>query len=116
HGIDRIMLALQEQGAKIDVKETTLVAVIPVNEKLNAEALKIAEMLRAQKIPVELEVMGRKVSKALDDADRRGASHAIIVGEKELKEGAVVLRDMRKKEQTIIKIRDLIETIQHLKV
>ncbi|MEM2463910.1 MAG: histidine--tRNA ligase [Candidatus Bathyarchaeia archaeon] len=107
HGIDRIMLALQEQKVKTCMKETQPVMVIPVSESLNAEALRIAETLRMENIPVELEVMGRKVSKALEDADRRGINHVIIIGEKELKEDAVVLRNMQKKEQTTIKIREL---------
>jgi len=112
HGIDRMMLALQEQKAKVNLKETQPVIVIPVSGNLNAEALKIAEMLRAENVPVELEVMRRKVSKALEDADRKGASHVVIVGEKELKEGAVVLKDMLKKEQTTVKIGELAKTLK----
>jgi len=112
HGIDRMMLALQEQKAEINVEETRPVMIIPVSENLNSETLKIAEILRAENIPVELEVMGRKVSKALEDADRRGISHVVIVGEKELKEGAVVLRNMRKKEQTTVKIGELAKTLK----
>ena len=112
HGIDRMMLALQEQKAEINVEETRPVMIIPVSENLNSETLKIAEILRAENIPVELEVMGRKVSRALEDADRRGISHVVIVGEKELKEGAVVLRNMRKKEQTTVKIGELAKTLK----
>jgi histidyl-tRNA synthetase len=107
-----MMLALQEQKAEINVEETRPVMIIPVSENLNSETLKIAEILRAENIPVELEVMGRKVSKALEDADRRGISHVVIVGEKELKEGAVVLRNMRKKEQTTVKIGELAKTLK----
>jgi histidyl-tRNA synthetase len=112
HGIDRIMLALQEQKAKVDLKEIQPVIVIPASGNLNAEALKIAEMLRAENIPVELEVMRRKVSKALEDADRRGASHVVIVGGKELKEGSVVLKDMQKKEQKVVKIDELAQKLK----
>jgi len=112
HGIDRIMLALQEQKVEINMEETRPTMIIPVNENLNAEALRIAEMLRAENIPAEVEVMRRKVSKALEDADRKRASHVVIVGEKELKEGAVVLRDMQKKEQTTVKIDELAKTLK----
>lgn len=112
HGIDRIMLALQEQKAKINAKKERAVMVIPVNENLNAEVLKIAEMLRMENIPVEVEVMRRRVSKALEDADRRGISHVVIVGERELKDGAVVLRDMQKKEQAKVKIGELAKTLK----
>lgn len=113
HGIDRMMLALQEQKTSLNAGEEETVMVIPVNESLNREALRISEMLRAEGIPVETEVMGRKVSKALEDADRRGISHAIIVGEKELKDEAVVLRDMQNKKQSIVKIERLVDALGH---
>ena len=112
HGIDRIMLAMQEQKAKINAKKERAVMVIPVSENLNKEAIKIAEMLRAESIPVEVEVMRRKVSKALEDADRRGISHVIIIGEKELKDETVVLRNMQKKEQATVKIGELATKLQ----
>jgi histidyl-tRNA synthetase len=68
-------------------------------------------MLRDASIPTEVEVMGRKITKALEDADRRQIKYAIIVGEKELKEEAVVLRDLTKREQKTVKIRKIIEEI-----
>ena len=68
-------------------------------------------MLRGEDIPVEVEVMGRKVTKALEDADRRKMNYAIIVGERELKEGAVVLRDLTKREQNVVKIDKIVKSI-----
>jgi len=112
HGIDRIMLAMQEQKTTLAVEEEKKVMVIPVNESLNNEALRISEMLRSEGIAVETEVMRRKVTKALEDADRRGISHVIIVGERELNEGAVVLRDMQRKEQAVVKIEELANEIK----
>jgi histidyl-tRNA synthetase len=69
-------------------------------------------MLRDADIPVEVEVMGRKVTKALEDADRRKINYAVIVGERELKEGAVVIRNLTKREQNTVKIEKIIETIK----
>ncbi|MEM3565677.1 MAG: histidine--tRNA ligase [Candidatus Bathyarchaeia archaeon] len=112
HGIDRIMLAMQEQKISPPIEEGKRVMLIPVNENLNDEALRISEMLRKNGIAVETEVMGRKVTKALEDADRRGISHVIIVGERELSEGAVVLRDMQRKEQSKVKIEELVSKIK----
>ncbi|MEM2459514.1 MAG: HisS family protein, partial [Candidatus Bathyarchaeia archaeon] len=112
HGIDRIMLAMQEQQVPIDLCEDEKVVVIPVSEALRIEALRISEMLRANNISVEVEVMGRKVSRALEDADRRGCTYAIIVGEQELREGKVVLRDMHKRSQQAVKIGDLVQVIR----
>jgi histidyl-tRNA synthetase len=112
HGIDRIMLAMQEQKITLAAEEEKKVMIIPVNESLNNEALRISEMLRSEGITVETEVMRRKVAKALEDADRRGISHVIIVGERELSQGAVVLRDMQRKEQTVVRIEELANKIR----
>ena len=87
------------------------VAVIPVNEAVKGEALKISQMLREAGVSVELEVMGRKMNKALEDADRRKMDYAVIVGERELKQSAVMLRDLAKREQTVVEISKLANTV-----
>lgn len=112
HGLDRIMLAKQKQKTALKMKKEKTVAVIPITEELKGEALRISRMLRDAEIPVELEVMGRKVAKALEDADRRKLGYAIIVGERELKERAVVVKNLRKREQKTVKIENLTEGIK----
>jgi histidyl-tRNA synthetase len=110
HGIDRIMMAMQRQKT-LKVGEENRVMVIPVKSELKGEALKISRMLRDAGMPVEVEVMGRKVTKALEDADRRKIKYAIIVGERELKEGAVVIRNLTKREQKTVEIERIAEAI-----
>jgi len=68
-------------------------------------------MLRGAELSVEVEVMGRTVSKTLSDADKRGVAYAIIVGPEELKEEKVVLRDMKKREQRVVEIKNLCNEI-----
>ncbi len=111
-GLDRIMLAMQKQKTLLKTDEEKRVIVIPIKEVLKGEALKISRMLRDGDIPVEVEVMGRKVTKALEDADRRKLDYAIIVGERELKEGTVVVRNLKRREQTTVKIERIAEMIK----
>jgi histidyl-tRNA synthetase len=116
HGVDRIMLALQEQKAAHktigEAREEETVLVIPTNEKLRSEALRISQMLRDAGVPAEFEVMGRKMAKALEDADRRKMGYALIIGERELKEGTVVLRNLARRAQSTVKIEDIAETLK----
>ena len=86
--------------------------VIPVKQELKVEALKLAQFLREAGVSVEFEVMGRKMAKALEDADKRKVDYAVIVGERELKEGTVVLRDLAKREQITVEIAKLPEKIK----
>jgi len=112
HGIDRVALALQTQKATLAGKVGKRVLVLAVNDSLKVEALKIAQTLRNLDVIVEFEIMGRKMGKALEDADKRQADFAVIVGERELKEGAVVLRNLAKREQTIVSVKELVEKIK----
>ncbi|MDH5596049.1 MAG: histidine--tRNA ligase family protein, partial [Candidatus Bathyarchaeota archaeon] len=112
HGIDRITLAMQKQRTLLRTEQERKVMVIPIKESLKGEALKISRTLRDDGIPVEVEVMGRKVTKALEDADRRKIDYAVIVGERELKEGAVVIRNLKRREQKTVEIERIREAIK----
>jgi len=116
HGVDRMMLAVQQQRTPQKVLQETererTVLVIPIKQELRGEALRISQILRNVGIPVELEVMGRKMTKALEDADRRKMSYAVIIGEKELKEKAVVVRNLGKRAQSTVKIEDVAKAVE----
>jgi len=112
HGLDRIALAMQTQKIVLAAWQGIRVVVIPVQESMRGEAIRIAHRLRDAGVMVEFEVMGRKMGKALEDADRRKMDYAVIVGEREMDEDSVVLRDLAKHEQATIKIRKLLERIR----
>ena len=112
HGIDRVAIALQTQKTAFTRKADKKAAVISINETLRSEALRIAQSLRCAGITVEFEVMGRKMTKALEDADKRKIDFAVIVGERELKEGAVVLKNLANRQQTTVAIEKLVEKIK----
>ena len=110
-GIDRLALAVKKQKGSPKISERKRIVIIPIGEKLRVRVLELSLVLRRVGIPVEVEVMGRTVSKALQDANRKGVTHAVIVGAEELKEDKVVLREMKKREQRTVKIRNLSQEI-----
>ena len=112
HGLDRIALAMQTQSTILQKSQKKRVAVISIKEEQKSEALKIAQMLRNSGISVEFEIMGRKMAKALEDADKRKVDYAVIVGERELKEGKVIVKDLYKREQAEVAISILADKIK----
>jgi histidyl-tRNA synthetase len=110
-GIDRIVLALKKQRVSPKTGKEKSVVVISVKDESMGKALELSDMLRKSGLAVEVAVMGRSVSRALADADRRGVAYAVIVGPKELEEKKVVLKDMNKGEQTTVPISSLTEAI-----
>jgi histidyl-tRNA synthetase len=111
-GLDRLSLALQKQGSTIAVSEKSRILIVAVDSQMSGEAFKVSSMLRKSGVTVELETMGRSVSKALSDADRRGITHAVIVGPQEVKENKVVLRFMRDRTQKTVPLESLLKIIR----
>jgi len=103
-GPDRMSLALEKQGTIPSISGDERIMVIPVDGKLVGEAFRISLILRKEGLCTEIETMGRSVSNALSDASRRGITYVVIVGPSELKEGKVVLRNMKREEQKIVTI------------
>ena len=103
--------SLNKQKVPTKTGKERSVVVISVKNESKAKTLELSAMLRKAGLPVEVEVMGRAVSRALADADRRGVAYAVIVGPEELKEEKVVLREMKKREQRTVEISNLTEEI-----
>jgi len=110
-GIDRIVLALKKQKVSAKTAKERSVVVISIKNESMAKALELSDILRKSGLPVEVAVMGRSISRALADADRRGIAYAVIVGPEELKEEKVVLREMKKSEQRTVPISNLTQEI-----
>jgi histidyl-tRNA synthetase len=105
YGFDRIMMNIDD----LDVEEEGIL-IIPVkkDKELIKKSLIIADKLRKAGKIAELEIMGRKLRKALDYANSRGFKKVVIVGEKELNEGKVTLKDMVTGEQKLVDIDELL--------
>ena len=80
----------------------------------NITALKIANELRQKDIKVEIEMNNLKLKKALNSANEAQIPLVIILGENELKENKLIIKDMRNNFQIIDDIDNFIDTIQEL--
>jgi len=111
-GVDRVTLILEEKGAFADLALGAKVYVAPVNEKVIDVAIKIAQKLRAENIPTIVDMMGRRLGKQFEFADKKGIPKVIVVGERELAEDVVTVRDMNSGEQIKVKLDELTSYLQ----
>lgn len=80
--------------------------IAPVNENLLPKAMELAAQLRGKK-SVDIDLMGRKLAKQLDYASSIGAKKVIILGDKDLAEGNVTVRDMVSGKEEKISLKKL---------
>jgi histidyl-tRNA synthetase len=93
-GLDRVVLALAEQGAAPAVLQGPAAVVVGADPADTVTRLRVATELRAAGLSARAELMPRKLGRQLEAAAREGAHFAIIVGD-ELAQGQVQVRDLQ---------------------
>jgi histidyl-tRNA synthetase len=104
-GVTRLIMSLESKGLiPDDVVPVPIAYVTPITENEMSEANRIATILRKDGIPTVVEVMGRKLRKALDSANRLGYGFTVIVGRRDIEKGMVTVRDMKTGEEKTVPI------------
>ena len=107
-GLDAIFSILKNKN---NIKESmTDVYIIPMGN--NVKALEIAKLLRDNNINVDIEMNNKKLKKALDFANTEKVPYVIILGEDELKENKILLKDMNEKIQEKIDIQEIVNSLK----
>ncbi|WP_457601455.1 histidine--tRNA ligase [Hydrogenivirga sp.] len=100
-GVERLTLLIEAPE-----REYELYFVVPFGD-VHAYAVKVADLLRSKGRVVELSYRKGNLKKQLEFANKLGADYAVIIGENEVKEGVVSLKDMRTGEQRKVKPEEL---------
>mgnify|MGYP001313945522 CR=1 FL=1 len=82
--------------------------IFPFDNEHTGMALNIAKSLRSKGFNVDCNFGMKKIKKSLQQANESDVKFAILIFPEELSENKVVIRDMKLREQKIIKINDLI--------
>jgi len=104
-GIDRLLLLAPE----ISDKKKVFIATIG---SVQNYAIEVAQSIRQNGFPCEMEIMGRGLSKQLAYASTIGANFVIIIGEKEFQAKKIKVRDMETGEEKLLKVEDFITSLK----
>jgi histidyl-tRNA synthetase len=110
-GLDRILLALEAQGAQAAVDAAPVAVVVGVDPAATADRLRIATILRAAGIAARAELGQRKLGKQLESAAKERAHFAIILGD-ELADGQVQVRDLDAGSQKLVAVDELARELE----
>ncbi|MFF0488138.1 histidine--tRNA ligase [Nocardia sp. NPDC004068] len=93
-GVDRTILALQAEGKSAAEPARVDVFGVPLGDAAKARLVVLAAELRAAGVRVDLAYGGRGVKGAMKAADRSGAKYALVLGDRDLAEGEIGLKDL----------------------
>jgi histidyl-tRNA synthetase len=108
-GLDRLFDALSEKKER--QKTVTQVLMVPIGTFNDVS--KMAEELRNAGINAEIDLMGRGPSKNLDYANSLQIPFVAFVGEQELSEGKIKLKNMKKGDESLCSVKEVAEKIRH---
>lgn len=94
-GLERLKLALEAQGALPPARNQKKVFVAHAGELAKKKCVKLIESLRVMGFRVSESLAKESLGAQLKSADREGALLALILGQKEMYEGSVIVRDLR---------------------
>ncbi len=116
-GIERLVSVMNDDEMFNDVElEDTEIDIycLPIGEENIAYSLKLVNSLRAYGYSCEICLENKGMSQMFKKAERRKAKLALIIGENEIKNEEVVLKDLSTKVQSTVKNADLIEVLDNI--
>ena len=109
-GLDRLT---EIAGANSkDLVQTPDVFIAALGEKSRSLAFEWTCAFCLEGVKAEMEFGDKSLKSQMKQAHRLGAKHVLIVGDNEIKEGKVILRDMKTKDQVSIPIEQVIKNIK----
>lgn len=106
--IERLLLALEKQGIQLPTPSGIDCFVVVQTPEAKNVAFVLVDQLRQAGISAEQDYLDRKMKAQLKQADRLEARFTAIIGEAELANGTVVVKEMATGEQQEVKQVDLV--------
>ncbi len=113
-GIERLMISLERANLFPKSRLRAKVFIATVQENLKSEATKLAQKLRDNGVPTEIDLKGRPLGKQLEYANTTGIPYLIVVGPQELQSRKLKIKEMATRNETEVSFDNLVEKIQSL--
>ncbi|MBM9467022.1 histidine--tRNA ligase [Nakamurella leprariae] len=115
-GVDRTLLAAQAEGVTVGDPSRAQVFGVPIGAGSTPVVAVLAGRLREAGIRTDLAYGGRSLKSAMKQADASGAVVALVVGDRELAENNVVVRDLGSGEQWTVPADEVVAAVTALLV
>jgi histidyl-tRNA synthetase len=112
-GVERVLIELQEDGVQLPSSRPVQVYVASLGEPARISAFTLIERLLDGGVGAVGAVDKDGIGSQLERANKLGLPFAIIIGQKEVQEETVILRDMKSGAQEMIALKSVVKELQH---
>ncbi|MFO7872294.1 MAG: histidine--tRNA ligase [Candidatus Undinarchaeales archaeon] len=109
-GVERILEIMKDKRMFPELNKIKAL-VIPVGEKAKSYSFELTEKLREKGISSDVDLLNRGPSKLLNYANSLSIPYCILIGDNELEESKVTLKDMKSGEQEMISEEKLLKKL-----
>lgn len=106
-GMERLLTALEFEKINLIEDDHLDIYIIPMNTE--EYSFKLLQDLRLNGFSVDMDFMKRKVNKNFNQADRLKAKYVILVGEDEVENNTLTIKDNQTKEEYKVKYEEIID-------
>ncbi len=106
-GMERFMLVLEQAGITLEEEGGCDLFIIPLGDNACKEAVKLTDRLLGEGAKVQYDLLRRSVKAQMKYADKIGAACTVVLGDSELEQGSVAIKNMKNGEQQTVALKDI---------
>ncbi len=111
-GIERIIDVMRELNLFPNIQlSASKLLLTYFDEQGQSVAIRIANELRKANLAIEVYPDIAKIKKSFEFADKKGIPFVGVIGEQEINDGTVTLKEMKNGEQRVLSISELVQTL-----
>ncbi|VDG96716.1 Histidine--tRNA ligase [Lysinibacillus sphaericus] len=110
--IERLLLALEAEQVPLTNDDALDVYVVTLGEAAKKEGFQVLQQLRSAGIRADMDYLDRKMKAQMKSADRLQSKWVTVIGEEEVEQQIVQLKNMAEGTQQSVTITELIELIK----
>ncbi|WP_338982892.1 histidine--tRNA ligase [Spiroplasma endosymbiont of Othius punctulatus] len=111
-GIERILLDLEAKKIQLASEKALDAYIVGLTPKAKQFSTMLLMMLRSEGLIADFDYQDRNMKSVFKQSERLNSKNVIIIGESELKENVVVIKNQQTKKETKVSYGDIIKTIR----
>ncbi len=108
-GMERILLACENEKSLNLTEDSVDVYLIRLENEIELEVAKLASALRRENISCDYDYLNRSVKAQMREANKYNAKYAVFIGGDEYKRGELNVKNLSNGEQQVIKIDEILK-------
>ena len=113
-GMERLLIALESEGIDLNEEEQLDAYILCLSEKVSVQALQITTQLRSAGYRCDTDYLNRSFKAQFKTVERKHAKMAIIVGEKDIENGTVTIKNIADQTNTTVALDDIVDAMDRI--